>query len=405
MSKVVVIGGGPSGLMATCSALNNNSQVILIEKNEKLGKKLYITGKGRCNLSNETVGEDFFKNIVSNPKFLFASLSKFSSYDTVDFFSQNGLKLKTERGNRIFPESDKASDVTKTFEKFFAKNNVDIRLNTTVLSIKTKENTVLGVETDKGYIDCDSVIVATGGISYPLTGSTGDGYKFAKNLGHTVVDPVSALVGIETKTVYPEIQGLSLKNVILRAEYQNKTIYSDLGEMLFTHFGVSGPLVLSCSSYINRLDLNSVSLFIDFKPALDRQTLDLRLIREFKENNLKTLSTVLGYLLPKSMVDPFIKTARLKGTKICAEITVEERKTIIETLKNFPLKVKALRPIEEAIVTAGGVNVKEINPKTMESKLIKGLFFAGEVIDVDALTGGFNIQIALSTGYLAGLNA
>ena len=405
MGKIVVIGGGPAGLMATYSALSLGKEVVLVEKNEKLGKKLYITGKGRCNLSNDTIGEEFFKNIVTNPKFLFASLASFSSQDTVEFFNNNGLALKTERGNRIFPESDKASDVTKVFERIFAKNKVDIRLNTAVLSIKTDENGVCGVETDSEFIDCDSVIVATGGVSYPLTGSTGDGYKFASELGHTITKPLSALVGLETIKVYQDLQGLSLKNVVLHIDNGKKTIFHELGEMLFTHFGVSGPLVLSASSYINKLDLPSLNIYLDLKPALDYQTLDNRLIREFKENNLKSLATVLGFLLPKSLVNPFLDKAKLNGNKICAEITSVERKTIIETLKRFEIRIKKLRPIEEAIVTCGGVAVKEVNPKTMESKLIKGLFFAGEVLDVDALTGGFNIQIALSTGYLAGQNA
>lgn len=406
MKKVIVIGGGPAGMISAIQASKNFNKVILIEKNEKLGKKLYITGKGRCNLSNNSVGEDFIKNIISNPKFLYASISKFSSQDTLSFFENNGLKLKVERGNRIFPESDKASDVTKTFTKLLTENNVEIMLNTSVKELLIEDGVVKGVKTESQSIYADSVICATGGISYPLTGSTGDGYTFAKRSGHTVVDLKPALVGLEIEQGFcKEMQGLSLKNVVLTAKRNNKTIYSELGEMLFTHFGVSGPLVLSCSSYINRLPLNEVSLSIDLKPALDEQTLDQRLIRELKENNVKSISNVMPSLLPKSMVLPILSVAKVKQNKICAEITQLERKSIVTALKNLNLTIKKLRPIDEAIVTSGGVSVNNVNPKTMESKIIKGLFFAGEVLDVDALTGGYNIQIALSTGFVAGTNA
>ena len=405
MCSTVVIGGGPAGLMATYALIKRNKEVILIEKNEKLGKKLYITGKGRCNVSNASFGNEFLKNVVSNPKFLFASLANFSSNDTVDFFIKNGLKIKTERGNRIFPESDKASDVTKVFENFFSKNNIDIRLNTKVIGIKVSNGQVTGVQTVSGDIDCDSVIVATGGISYPLTGSTGDGYMFAKKLGHTVIPPKSALVGIETKDVFSELQGLTLKNVLLCAESGGKKLFGEMGEMLFTHYGISGPLVLSCSSYINRLDLSGVNMYIDLKPALDKSVLNQRLLKEFSNNNLKTVATMLSNMMPRSLVVPFLKIASVNANRNCSEITSEERRKIIDVFKHFPIQIKSLRPIDEAIVTSGGINVKEVNPKTMESKLIKGLFFAGEVLDVDALTGGFNIQIALSTGNLAGMNA
>lgn len=405
MIDVIIVGGGPAGLMATYSALMQNKKVLLIEKNNKLGKKLYITGKGRCNLSNASTGEEFFKNIVTNPKFLFASFASFSSEDTQSFFEENGLKLKIERGNRIFPESDKASDVTKVFEKIISKNNVEVKLETTVLSILTEGSQVKGVLTDKGEFYAKSIIIATGGVSYPLTGSTGDGYLFAKQVGHSIVEPKPALVGIETKKVYADLQGLSLKNVVLHADNGKKTLFNELGEMLFTHYGISGPIVLSCSSILNKVDLNNVNLYIDLKPALDFNTLEQRLIREFKENNLKSLTTILGGFMPKSLIVPFLKEAKLNGNKICAEITVFERNLIINTLKKFPLTPKKLRPIDEAIITSGGINVKEVNPKTLESKFISGLFFAGEVLDVDALTGGYNIQIAFSTGYLAGQNA
>lgn len=406
MDRTVVIGGGPAGMMAALTSAMNGKKVTLIEKNEKLGKKLYITGKGRCNLSNFSMGEDFLKNIVTNKKFLYASMSAFSSEDTYSFFENNGLKLKVERGNRVFPESDKASDVTKILNKLLINYGVDIRLNTIVNDIDVLDGQVKGVKTSDGYVEASSVICATGGVSYPLTGSTGDGFNFAKGLGHSLIDLRPSLVGIEIKEQFcKQMQGLSLKNVRLTAKTCGKTVFSEMGEMLFTHFGVSGPIVLSCSAYINRLNLKDVELSIDLKPALSNDVLDQRLIREFSQNNNKTISTVLGFLLPKSMVEPFCEFANLKNNKTCSEITLKERRAIIESLKEFRLTPIKLRPIDEAIVTSGGVNVKEINPKTLESKIVKGLYFVGEVLDVDALTGGFNIQIALSTGYLAGMNA
>ena len=405
MSVVVVIGGGPAGLMAACQSALKMNKIILLEKNEKLGKKLYITGKGRCNLSNDSSLEDFLKNVVSNPKFMYASLANFSVEKTKDFFESNGLKLKTERGNRIFPESDKASDVTKVFTKLLSEYNVDVKLNTLALEVLVKDGRIYGVKTEFEEIKCDYVIIATGGISYPLTGSTGDGYKIAKSFNHNVIDPRPALVGIELNDSFcKEMQGLSLKNVKLVCTNKSKTLFSEMGEMLFAHYGVSGPIVLSCSSYINRLNLSELSLYIDLKPALDESTLTKRLINEFKINNAKSILNTMPSLLPKSMCEPFLRLADVKNYKTCSEITVLERNRIISTLKKFPLSIKKLRPIDEAIVTSGGISVKDINPKTMESKLVKGLFFAGEVIDVDALTGGFNIQIALSTGYLAGIN-
>ena len=406
MHKIIVIGGGASGMMASYVASKTENKVVLIEKNEKLGKKLYITGKGRCNLTNAVIPNEFLGNVISNPKFLYGSLSALSPFDTMSLFENNGLKLKTERGKRVFPESDKASDVTKTLEKMLKENGVDIKICETVKNILVKDGVITGVVTDKKEYSADSVVVCTGGLSYPLTGSTGDGYTFAKKIGHSIVPPKSALVGIEVVgDTYKALQGLSLKNVNLTAKMGEKTLFSQFGEMLFTHFGVSGPIVLSCSSVINKYNLNELQLYIDFKPALDFATLENRLVREFQSENRKNLTSVIRSLLPKNLVEVFLKVAGVSGNRNCSEITVEMRKKLIETLKNFPLKPKKLRPIEEAIVTAGGVNVKEINPKTMESKIIKGLFFAGEVLDVDAFTGGFNIQIAFSTGYLAGLNA
>lgn len=404
MHRVVVIGGGAAGLFSAYSASLQGKSVILVEKNEKLGKKIYITGKGRCNLTANVSVQEFFKNVVSNPKFLFSAINTFSPQDTITFFEQNGLSLKTERGDRVFPASDKASDVTKTLEKVVIKNGVDVKLNTLVKGIDVINGQVVGVTTESGYIECDSVIVCCGGVSYPTTGSDGDGVKFAKELGHSIICLRPSLVGIELAGAdYLQAQGLSLKNVKLTVKNGQKSVYSDFGEMLFTHFGVSGPIVLSASSLINRIDLSQTNLSIDLKPALTDQVLDSRLQREFKENNVKKLSTVMRSLLPQALIECVIKQAKVNGNKNCSEITLEERKNLILALKNLTFKVKKLRPIEEAIVTAGGVSTKEINPKTMESKIVKGLHFAGEVIDVDAFTGGYNLQIAFATGYVAGL--
>ena len=406
MHTVVVIGGGAAGMMAACACASNTSnKVVLIEKNEKLGKKVYITGKGRCNISCDVDKNDFFNNVVSNPKFLFSAINAFPQQSLIEFLANNGLETKKERGNRIFPASDKASDVNKTFEKVLNKLGVDVRLNTIVKKIISDGQKIIGVITDAGQFECDSVVVCTGGVSYPLTGSTGDGYNFAKEFGHTIVKTAPGLVGIDLKgSDFISLQGLSLKNVGLTAKLGQKIVYTDFGEMLFTHFGVSGPIVLSCSSKINRLNLDEISISIDLKPALSKDVLDKRLIREFTENHTKNISTVMRSLLPSSLIGVILNKSSVLMHKNCSQITVQERKRIVDTLKELTFFVKKLRPIEEAIITAGGVSVKEINPKTMESKLISGLYFAGEVIDVDAFTGGFNLQIAFSTGYVAGKN-
>ncbi len=406
MRKVVVIGGGAAGMLSAYSASFLGKKVVLLEKNEKLGKKVYITGKGRCNLTNDVPVPEFFNFVVSNPKFTFSAVNCFSPKDLQDLFENLGLTLKTERGNRVFPLSDKASDVTKTLEKALKINNVDVKFNSNVEKILIKENVVVGVVVNGEVVECDSVIVCTGGISYPLTGSTGDGYKFAKELGHSIIEPKSALVGIELLgSEFMALQGLSLKNVSVDVLKSGKSIYSDFGEMLFTHFGVSGPIILSASSIINRLDFSTLQLKIDLKPALNEEVLENRLLREFKENKNKSISNVVRALLPKALVETILFRANISLNKNCSQITVEERKRLVETLKNYTFKIKKLRPIEEAIVTAGGVNVREINPKTMESKIVNGLFFAGEVLDIDAFTGGFNLQLAFSTGYVAGQNA
>ena len=403
MKKVVIVGGGAAGMFAAYSSSISGNLTILLEKNEKLGKKVYITGKGRCNLTSTVDRDELFSSIVSNSKFTFSALSSFSPTDAYAFFENNGLPLKVERGNRVFPLSDKASDVTKTLEKVLIRNGVDIRLNTEVSEIIVDNGCVTGVVTSYGKIDCDGVIICTGGASYPLTGSTGDGYKFAKKVGHNIVPLRPALVGIELCGAdFLDMQGLSLKNVSLTAKYKEKIIYSNFGEMLFTHFGLSGPIVLSCSSKINRCEPSEIELTIDLKPALTEEVLDGRLIREFKENNTKTVATVMRSLLPKTLIDCVLKRSQVSASKNCSQITLKERKNIIRTLKNLTFIPKRLRPIEESIITAGGVDVKEINPKTMESKLIKGLYFAGEVLDIDAFTGGFNLQLAFSTGFVAG---
>lgn len=405
MRKIIVIGGGAAGMMSAYAASLNGNHVVLLEKNEKLGKKLYITGKGRCNVTTAVDKQEFLRGVVSNSKFLFSAVNAFSSQDLIDLLQSNGLKLKTERGDRVFPESDKASDVTKTLEKMLKHNGVEVKFGVEVQGVSVQNGIVNGVDTNCGFMACDSVVVCCGGISYPLTGSTGDGYNFAKRLGHTIVEPRPALVGIELLgNDFLELQGLSLKNVSLSAMLNGKNIYSDFGEMLFTHFGVSGPIVLSCSSIINRKDLKNIRLSIDLKPALTQDVLNERLIREFKENNVKNLSTAMRSLLPKALIDVVLRQAGVRGQKNCSEITTEERFRIVSVLKNLAFSVKKLRPVEEAIVTAGGVSVSEVNPKTMESKIISGLYFAGEVLDLDAYTGGYNLQIAWSTGFVAGNN-
>ncbi len=404
--QTIVIGGGASGLIAAYTASQKGNKVILLEKNEKLGKKIYITGKGRCNLTNNVLPIDFLNNVVVNSKFLFSAINRFSPQDTIDFFESNGLKLKTERGNRVFPQSDHASDVTKTLEKLLKNSGVEIFLKTRVTSIVKNDGQGFIVKSVDKVFTCDSVIICTGGVSYPLTGSTGDGYGFAKKFGHALVDLKPSLCGVEfIGSDFAEMQGLSLKNVSLNVFNNQKKIFSDFGEMLFTHFGVSGPMILSASCYINRLDLSNVSFVIDLKPALSFEVLDNRLLNEFSANNNKEICNVLRSLLPKALIKIVLSRSKISSSNSCSEITKEQRRNLINVIKNLTFKVKALRPIEEAVVTSGGVSVKEINPKTMESKLVKGLFFAGEVIDVDAFTGGFNMQIALSTGYLAGLNA
>ena len=408
MRKIIVIGGGAAGMTAAIFAAktNKNASVTLIEKNEKLGKKIYITGKGRCNLTNFCDKSEFIKNVVRNPKFVIGSIYSFPPQELYGFFEENGLRLKVERGNRVFPVSDKASDVTKTLEKLLDKYSVCVKLNERVERLNIINDKICGVKTDLSSYDCDAVIVCTGGISYPLTGSSGDGYVFAKNAGHNITEIKPSLVGMELYGEnYRDLQGLSLKNVKIAFYVNGKIVYDDFGEMLFTHFGVSGPVILSCSCNVNRLDLSDAILSIDLKPALTDKQLDERLIGEFALSKNQTLLSAMRSLLPKSLVPAVLTEAGVPFEKKCAEVSKQDRKAFVYTLKHFSFKVKGLRPVEEAIVTSGGVNVSEVSPKTMESKLVEGLYFAGEVLDVDCYTGGFNLQTAFSTGRSAGIAA
>ncbi|MBQ7373842.1 MAG: NAD(P)/FAD-dependent oxidoreductase [Clostridia bacterium] len=400
--KTVVIGGGPAGLISAYFSALGGNETVLIEKNDKLGKKLYITGKGRCNVTNDCTEEEFLENVVSNPKFLTGAIYRFSPEKFMEFLEKK-VSLKTERGNRVYPLSDKASDITKCLENYLKEVGVLVKLNEKVLSVNQKDGQICSVTTEFEKIECEKVIVCTGGVSYTATGSTGDGFAFAKNLGHTVIEPKPALCGINLKgDFYKSLQGISLKNVRLTVFRGQKEIFSDFGEMLFTHFGISGPIVLSASSYINRCNLSDITLSLDLKPALSHEQLDLRILRDFDKYKNKQIKNSLDDLLLKGLIPIIISASNVRGEIKNNEFKAENRKKLVETIKGFVMKPASLRDINEAIVTAGGVSVKEINPKTMESKLVKGLFFAGEVLDVDALTGGYNITIAACTGYVAG---
>lgn len=403
MSKIVVIGAGPAGMMSAITASKNNNEVILIDGNDRLGKKLFITGKGRCNVTNSKDISEFFDFIPGNPYFLYSSLYTFTNEDTMNFFEDEGIKLKIERGGRVFPNSDKSSDIIRGLSNAISRSNIKIMLNSKVTKIIRDNNKIIGVEVDNNIIDGDHFIIATGGASYPLTGSRGDGQKFAKILGHNIVDLKPSLVPIEIKeTLVKELMGLSLRNIELSIFEDNKNVFKDFGEMIFTHFGISGPLVLSGSRFIKNSKKYTVS--IDLKPALDAKELDLRIQRDFKKYINKDFKNSLDDLLPKKLIPIIIKRSEIPEDKKVNEITKEERKKLLISIKEFTLTVKGLRPLEEAIVTAGGIDTKEIDPSTMRSKLISNLSFAGEVIDVDAFTGGYNVQIALSTGYISGSN-
>ena len=403
MPNVVVIGGGASGLMAAGTAAYYGANVTLLEKNSRTGRKILVTGKGRCNITNNCDKDTFIANVPTNPRFLYSAINNFDCQDTIDFFNDLGLETKTERGNRVFPVSDKAMDVAYTLYTFAKHNGVKI-IESTAKVILTSDGKVSGVLDTKGNkYDADCVIIATGGMSYPGTGSTGDGYKLAKTVGHTITEIKPSLVGLISSDEFcKELQGLSLKNVNLMAYENGKEIFSEQGEMLFTHQGVSGPLVLSASSHMRNFDKKSYKISIDLKPALSEEKLDLRLQKDFSEHKNNQINNSLGKLLPKKIIPVVLKMWGIDPTKKCNSITKEERHELNKILKNFTVKIKSLGSIKEAIITSGGVSTKEISPKTMESKILSGLFFCGEVIDVDAYTGGFNLQIAFSTGRLAG---
>ena len=402
--KTIVIGGGASGMLSAYYRKISGHDVVLFEKNEKLGKKIYITGKGRCNLTNDCDVNEFLNNVVSNPKFLISSINAYTPKDTMDFFECYGLQLKVERGNRVFPLSDKSNDVIKTLNYALTSNGVEIKLNECVNSLIIENNVVKGVVTDKDKYFCDSVIVATGGKSYPSTGSTGDGYKFATQSGHKVTELRPSLCGLNlVGNDFKSLQGLTLKNVKLTAKDKKGVFYSEQGEMLFTHYGISGPLVLTLSALLNRRNPSDVTVSIDLKPALDDKQLDQRVLRDLNANINKEFKNSLDALLPKTLITLVIKRSEILDTKHNNVITSIERARLVNVLKNLTFKVHSLRGYEEAVVTSGGVLVKEINPKTMESKIVKGLFFVGEVLDVDAFTGGFNLQIAFSTAHSAGV--
>lgn len=408
MSKVIVIGGGAAGMMAAIIAARNGKEVTVLEQNEKLGKKLFITGKGRCNFTNACDIEDLFGNVISNPKFMYSAFYTFSNDMVMDFFEELGMPYKVERGNRVFPVSDYSSDVIKALEKEMRRLGVVICLNTKVKSLIIEKNICKGVElvNKKEKIYADSVIITTGGVSYPRTGACKDGYIFAKQAGHTIVAPSPSLVPIELEEdCCKDLMGISLKNVSATIYADNKKVYSDFGEMLFTHFGVSGPIIIKASAYIQKYLQKNLSLTIDLKPALDEKQLDERILKDFQLFQNKQLKNALDKLLLRALIPVVIEKSGLDGDKKVNELTKEERRILGHTIKYMPFSIIGLRSWDEAIVTKGGVSVKEIDPGTMESKLTGGLYFAGEVLDLDALTGGFNLQIAWSTGYLAGLSA
>jgi hypothetical protein len=404
IKKVIVIGGGAAGMMAAIAAARNGAGVVLLEKNEKLGKKLFITGKGRCNFTNAGDSEDLFNSIVTNKKFMYSSLNGFSNYDCMSFFDELGLKFKIERGNRAFPESDHSSDVIWCLHRELKRQNVDVRLNTEVKDIIVEDGSACGVVTATENLKADVIIVATGGNSYQSTGSTGDGYRFAKKTGHEVTQILPALVPFNVGEQWEaDLQGLSLKNISITVLDGDKQLYTDFGEMLFTHFGVSGPVILSASSFVaKQLKNRNLRLVIDLKPALSFEQLDERVLRDFDEEKNKAFKNSLDKLLPKKLIPVVVMLSGIDGNKKVNEITRQERQTIVKLLKEFELTLTGIRGFNEAIITQGGVNVKQINPTTMESKLVKNLYFAGEVLDVDAVTGGFNLQIAWSTGFAAG---
>ena len=413
--KVIVIGGGPAGMMSAITASENGNDVTLVEKMNSLGRKLLITGKGRCNITSSLNIEEFIKNTPGNGRFLYSCYQQYTNKDIIKFLKEQGLEVKEERGNRIFPVTDKSQDVLKCFTKKLKENKVKILYNMQVQKILVDEQRekAIGILANNEEMYADKIILATGGKSYPLTGSTGDGYKMVEELGHNVTKIKPSLVPLEIyqKSLCQDLQCLSLRNIEIKIldKSKNKAIYEDFGEMLFTHFGVSGPTILSSSAHLvryknieDKLKNKEIILKIDFKPALSTKKLDDRILRDFTEFKNKQFKNSLEKLLPHKLINPIIKLSKIDPDKKVNEITKEERTRLVELLKNFTIEIKGFRPIDEAIVTSGGIKISEINPKTMESKLIKNLYFAGEIIDVDSYTGGFNLQIAYSTGFVAG---
>lgn len=408
---VVIVGGGPAGLFSAIFSSLRGKKTVICERNSFCGKKLNITGKGRCNITNNCDNQTFLSNVTKNSKFLYKAISSFSTSNLMDYFESIGVPLKTERGNRVFPVSDKAKDITNALVREAKKKDVNfiyerVKKIKKIIDENNQELFLISFKDSKTTIISNSVIVCTGGVSYPLTGSTGDGYKFAKDFGHTIIPPIPSLVPLESSdTVCKVAMGLSLKNVGVKfVTKSGKILFSDIGEMLFTHFGVSGPLVLSASAHLNNLK-EQTTLYIDFKPALDENTLDKRLLRIFSESQNKDFINCLDSLLPQKIIEHIVIRSGILPRKKVNSITKDERKSLVHVIKNFAINISSFRPIDEAIITSGGINVKEINPSTMESKIVKGLYFAGEIIDVDCYTGGFNLQVAFSTGYVAGNNA